>query len=99
MISSAILFLTSHSGYFRRARLAPRAPVKEPWQLLGRKQWGLASGRGCGGSTDGFGRGLGGNKIGLAGESDVRMETQGIRIALGQGARMTGVCHFWEEGH
>lgn len=57
---------------------------------MGRKQWGLASGQGgCGGSTDGFGRGFGGNKIGLAEESDVR-ETQGIRIAFGQWARVTG---------
>ena len=44
---------------------------------------------GCGGSTDGFGRGFGGNKIGLAEESDVG-ETQGIRIAFGQWARVTG---------
>lgn len=88
-------FLKGHSGFFRTARLVPRAPAKEPWQLLGRKHWGLASGSGgCGGSRGGLKTGCGGNSVGLADDSDVRRDKEGMRIVLGSWATMTGKCHF-----
>lgn len=62
---------------------------------MGRKHWALASGSGgCGGSRGGLETGFGRNSVGLADESDVRREKEGMRIALGRWATMTGKGHF-----
>lgn len=87
-----LIFLKGDSGFFRTARLAPRASAKEPWQPLGRRHWGLALD--VGGEVGRFARGFGVNSVGLADESDVRREKEAIRVALGRWATMTGKCHF-----